>query len=329
MRRSTTRTNAGAGARAWTSVIPCGALLVALMLHAAPAAAQRPAPPHAPGGPTPGDMLRDCADCPTIVVVPPGRFRMGAEGGEKGRYEGPVHEVRIARAFGVGRYEVTIAEYRRFVEASGHPTTPGCATWDGENAGHGPTLSWRDPGFGRTLADDEPVVCISWNDASAYTAWLSQRTGQRYRLLSEAEWEYVARPSAALDTPWGKDEAQSCRYANVLDQSGDPERKAPVPVAPCNDGFPTSSPVGRFPPNRFGLHDVIGNVWEWVQDCYVMTYLPSQTDAAPQLAHGCDRRSVRGGSWRTRPDRQRVTFRGRDPADTQSQVFGFRLARDL
>jgi formylglycine-generating enzyme required for sulfatase activity len=264
-----------------------------------------------------------------MVVIPPGQFHMGAEGGEPDRYEGPVREVTIAHPFAVGRYEITVAEYRRFVTATGHPTTQGCAVWDGKLGYVGQELDWRDPGLGHVPLDTEPVACISWNDAHDYAAWLAHQTRRHYRLLSEAEWEYVAQTGNGLDTPWGTDSGRACAFANVLDRSADPARRSPVPVADCSDGYPTVAPVGSFPPNPFGLYDVVGNVWEWVEDCYAMPYPATPVDGSAQVTIGCDRRSVRGGSWRTRPDRERITFRGRDTPVTQSQLFGLRIARDL
>jgi len=275
-------------------------------------------------------VFRDCPDCPQMVVVPPGHFRMGNDGGEKDRYEGPTRGVRIVRAFAAGRFEVTQKQYATFVAATGHVGGKGCNVWRSatRTLERDLTLDWRNPGYGRAPADDEPVACVSWNDAQAYVAWLRDRTGKPYRLLPEAEWEYAARAGSDALYAWGGDPEQACRYANVYDAAAsDPG----IPWAPtkCSDRYPTIAPVGRFAPNGFGLYDMIGNVWEWVEDCYAMPYPSEPADGRAQTTTGCDRRVSRGGAWRTEIIRQRPAFRGRDPADLLSGIFGFRIARDL
>lgn len=282
----------------------------------------------------PGSVLRDCAQCPELVVVPAGEFRMGAEGGEEGRPEGPVRLVHITRAFALGRYEVTQAQFAAFVAATGRQMGGGCQVWEGKWRTPA-EADWTNPGYGRMPFADEPVACASWDDADAYVQWLSRRTGRRYRLPSEAEWEYAARAGSTADYYWvdmGEDaDAGACHHANVYDRSG--ARANGFPWAPfdCDDGFGRVAPVGSFRPNAFGLHDMIGNVWEWVADCYQAPYPAAPVDgSAVQPAGGsCGKRGVRGGSWITRPSRQRVSFRGRDPADARYSFFGFRVAREL
>jgi formylglycine-generating enzyme required for sulfatase activity len=299
-------------------------LLAILAWHAAPQvlAAERAKP---------GKVFRDCRSCPEMVVVPPGEFLMGRDDGEPERYEGPVRRVVIGYSFAVGRFEVTNAEYRRFVDATGHKTAgSGCNAFLGNTVVPLENTSWRDPGYGRPIRDDEPVACLRWSDAKAYVSWLAGRTGKRYRLLTEAEWEYAARAGTQGTYTWGEDPAAACRNGNIHDLSG--ARAAPeLPYAPppCDDGYPGVAPVGRFAPNAFGLYDMIGNVWEWVEDCYEMPYPAAPVDGSAQLATGCDRRGVRGGSWRTIIERQRPAFRGRDPEALTSQIFGLRVARDL
>jgi formylglycine-generating enzyme required for sulfatase activity len=266
-----------------------------------------------------------------MVVIGPGEFLMGRDGGEAGRYEGPVHKVKIDNAFAIGLYEVTNGEYGEFVDATGHASGTDCRTFDGETLDARPGLSWADPGYGRDILPDEAVACVNWNDATAYAAWLKSETGQPYRLLSEAEWEYAARAGRPnTEYTWGDDKDAACRTANVYDQSGataDIPRFG-EPVA-CDDGQVGIAPVGSREANPFGVYDMIGNVWEWVGDCYVMTYMDDQTDGTAQTNYGCDRRGVRGGSWGTSISRQRAEFRGRDPVELTTQIFGFRIARDL
>lgn len=281
----------------------------------------------------PGGRFRDCAGCPAMVVVPAGKLSMGFDGGEEGRYEGPVRALRIARPFAAGMYPVTVAEYARFVDSTGHPTSEGCNYWDFEQRKliSLPDSSWRNPG--RSIRSDEPVVCVSWLDSKAYTKWLSERTGHPYRLLTEAEWEYLASEGAATQYPWGDDPVGACAHANVADQALDEEFGGDGitwSVADCNDGFPGIAPVHAFPPNAFGLHDMIGNSWEWVEDCYQVPYPEGPLDgSAVQVDGECERRSVRGGSWITLPFRQRPSWRGRDPEGKLTFIFGFRVARDL
>ncbi len=277
-----------------------------------------------------GGSFKECAECPTMVVVPAGSFAMGFDGGEEGRYEGPVRQVTIARTFAAGRFEVTQAEYRAFVTASGHVGGQGCNVLrtNPTRLERDATLNWQNPGYGRPPRDDEPVACISWNDAQAYVAWLRERTGQPYRLLSEAEWDYAARAGSAAAFPWGNKPDEACRHGNVYDTSG-ARAGFPAVAAQCDDGFEQIAPVGRFQANRFGLHDLVGNVWEWVEDCYQMPYGAGPVDGSAQRTVGCDRHGSRGGGWRSDISRQRPSFRGRDPAELLSAVFGLRVARDL
>jgi formylglycine-generating enzyme required for sulfatase activity len=272
---------------------------------------------------------RDCAGCPVLVRIPPGRFTMGAEGGEEGRPEGPPREVEIAHAFYLGRTEVTQREFARFVAATGHEPALGCRVWLGERWDVAPEASWRDPGYGRPPADDEPVTCVSWRDAVRYVTWLSALTGQAYRLPTEAEWEYAARGGTTTAWHWGDRPEDACTYANVYDRSGAAAITFGWPPVDCDDGFAGVARVGALAPNAFGLHDVLGNVWEWTQDCYVAPYPPAPVDGrAVEVEGACVRRTVRGGSWITRVSRNRVTFRGRDPEDARYAYFGFRVARD-
>lgn len=279
---------------------------------------------------TPGERFSDCADCPEMVVIPTGSFAMGFDGGEPERYEGPVREITIARSFAAGRTEVTVAQYRRFVNATGYAAAVGCYAWDGKVARMNDAASWQDPGYGRELTPEEPAVCLDWTDVKAYVDWLAAKTGQPYRLLSEAEWEYAADAGSTAVFPWGDDPDAACAYANVYDlDAADAIDDSPLTPVNCRDGHAGIAPVGSYPPNKLGLQDMVGNVWEWTQDCYVMPAPAAPLDGSPVITENCDRRSVKGGSWITGIQRQRPTFRGRDPEDRVSLVFGFRVARDL
>ncbi len=279
----------------------------------------------------PAAPWRDCADCPEMVTIEPGEFVMGWDGGEEGRYEGPPHKVVIERPFALGRFEVTNAEFAAFVKDTGHKPEPGCKVYPQQPGVPEERFGWQDPGYGRPPADDEPVACVSWLDAKAYVNWLAARTGKPYRLPTEAEWEYAARAGTTTAYFWGDDPDQGCAYANMYDQSG-LANGFKWAAAACDSGFAKVAPVGSLKPNAFGLYDMLGNVWEWLEDCYVVPYPETATtqDAVqPPAGESCARRSVRGGSWITRPDRNTVTWRGRDPENTYFSMFGFRVARDL
>jgi formylglycine-generating enzyme required for sulfatase activity len=281
------------------------------------------------GSPPAGTRFRDCPDCPELAVVPPGTFRMGATGGEEGRPEGPERQVTIRHRFAAGLTEVTQEQFSAFVAATRRDMPGGCQVWNGSTWVAAADADWTNPGYGRLPYADEPVACVTWRDARDYAAWLAARTGQPYRLLSEAEWEYVARAGSTGPYPWTAP-AAACASANVYDAAGAARNAFDWEPFPCTDGFGQAAPVASFAANRFGLHDVLGNVWEWTADCHVAPYPPEPADGRPVTVAGdCARRSVRGGSWITRPGRQTVTFRGRDPEDARYSFFGFRVARDL
>ena len=307
------------------------AVLAAAILLSVPAAADETM--------TPGSEWRDCDHCPAMVVIPAGSFQMGSDRVErmKGgimRPQGPIHPVTIAASIAVGKFEVTNAEYEAFVAATARPAQS-CRAWGGDNQIFG--LNWRDPEYGRLVRADEPVVCVYWNDALAYAAWLAEETGKPYRLLTEAEWEYAANGGSTTTWPWGEDATQICKHGNVLDEAAvaNPQILKGVSTsasmaAACNDGYITVAPVGQFQPNGFGLYDLVGNIWEWAQDCSLKFYPEDSSDGSAIEVDGpCEKRAIRGGSWRSRLARQRTTFRGRDPEPTAYHLFGFRIARDL
>jgi formylglycine-generating enzyme required for sulfatase activity len=259
---------------------------------------------------SPGATFRDCAaNCPEMTLVPSGSFRMGSPDVEKFRKpdEGPLRMVTIA-TLAVGTYEVTWDEWETCVAMQG------C---DG-----GPT---GDAGYGKGR---KPVINVSWDQASAYVAWLSRMTGAEYRLLTESEWEYVARADSST-VYWFGDAADGiCKYANLADRQF-LDRGYTGEVASCDDRHIDTAPVGSFPANAFGIHDMLGNVFEWTGDCYVSSYDGARTDgsAAPE-AIDCPR-VLRGGSWANSESYLRAARRGRNSHGYRSGFLGFRVARKL
>src|SRR5215469_11066692 len=243
--------------------------------------------------------FRDCIDCPEMVVIPAGSFTMGVPQTGIDRYgfslgdSAPIHLVRIAQPFALGEFLVTRRQYAAFAAETGHKGS-GCSALplDGTAWKFDPALSWRDPGF--TQADDHPAVCVSWDDAIAYASWLSKKTGRNYRLPSEAEWEYAARAGDTAGRYFG--DAPICEFANVRDRSKK-QLYSTGQFFECNSGFSNTSPVGSFPPNGFGLYDMLGNVWEWVEDCWAKSYVDAPVDGAARENALCEARVRRGGSW--------------------------------
>jgi formylglycine-generating enzyme required for sulfatase activity len=291
-------------------------------------AAERPGPAVAATTPVPvttptaparkpalkaGDTFKDCDDCPEMVVVPAGQFRMGSPDGEKGRQpdESPVHQVTIPADFAVSKFEITRGQFARFVRATGRNMSGS---------------KWLDPGFRQ--ADDHPVVYVSFEDANAYAEWLAKETGKPYRLLSEAEWEYAARAGMPSSRYWGDGEEQACTYANVADR----QAKAKHPgwtTFDCDDGYPETAPVGKFRPNAFRLYDMLGNVSEWTQDCWNGSYQGAPINGSAWLSGECNQRVVRGGSWSIEPGLVRSADRDRGDSDYRIGYLGFRVSRTL
>ena len=247
--------------------------------------------------PEDGGVFRDCDACPLMVEVPGGAFVMGSPESEPGRYqdEGPQRVVLVG-AFAAGVYEVTFAEWEACVEEGG------CLE-------HVPD----DEGWGR---GDRPVINVNWTDAQAYVDWIAAKTGQPYRLLSEAEWEYAARAGTATPRYWGATITDACLHAN-----GD------YSALPCGDGYENTAPAGSYRPNAFGLHDVLGNVWEWTRDCWNEGYAGAPGDAGPRETGDCSARVLRGGSWYHGVRDLRAAYRLRNPFLSRSLIVGFRVAR--
>jgi formylglycine-generating enzyme required for sulfatase activity len=295
------------------------------------------------------ESFEDCAGCSRMVVIPGGTFTMGSPENEPERkkFEGPRSSVKV-ESFAIGATEVTRGQYALFVkETARPPPAHGCFTFgfndifDSSNVeveSMDPKASWRIPAFKQR--DDHPATCVSWQDAQDYAAWLARKTGRPYRLPSEAEWEYAARAGSASIFFWGSDETAACRYANVGDQSlkrknaivrGQIETalragQRIVRFVECEDGSPYTTVAGRYQPNSFGLYDMIGSVWEYVEDCWQES-LPESGRAYEEA--GCQARRVRGGSWDDAPAELRSARRSRVKPDLPRNDGGFRVALDL
>ena len=242
-----------------------------------------------------GAVVRDCDRCPELVMVPAGAFRMGDLTGGGDADELPVREVTIPRPFAIARYETTFAE------------------WDACVAAGACRRGVSDIGLGRGR---RPVILVTWRDAMDYADWLSRLTGEAYRLPSEAEWEYAARAGSATRFPWG--DAVGRGHANC-EECG----------VPWDD--PRTAPVGSFPANAFGIHDLVGNVYEWVADCGRETYAGAPSDGSVwEPGDGtCEWRMMRGGSWCSLPRASRPANRVRVPDIFHDIHVGFRVAKSL
>lgn len=313
----------------WRRMLLCLALGVVAPADAADAAA----------------VIQDCATCPEMVPLPTGTFMLGAsarEGVELGlpaefaAREQPRRRIVIDRSIAFSRYEITRAQFAAFVAASGYTPEPGCWHYVGTEWLFDAARSWRDTQLDQ--ADDHPVTCVNWQDAAAYARWLSQETGQSYRLPSEAEWEYAAR--AGTEGPWwfGSNRTEICRYVNLGDQDTETRfRWTGLPTRlriewnpeDCHDGFATTSPVDAKPPNAFGLYGLLGNVMEWVEDCWHDDYSAGPTDQAARVSSGdCSQRVMRGQGWLAIAGSARASFRRKMASTDRRFTFGIRVVRD-
>ncbi len=276
--------------------------------------------------PPPGSTLKDCDTCPEMVVLPTGEFLQGAPASDatSEANEGPRRAVTVDYPLAVSRFEITRAEFARFAEETSHDGT-GCNTYDGSWT-LDPNRSWRSPGF--VQDDTHPATCISWNDAQAYVRWLSETSGHDYRLLSASEWEYAAQAGRTPDAAAAIGDAKPCGSANVADRFAE-DTYPGWQVFDCRDDHVHTAPVGSFPANRFGVHDMIGNLFEWVADCWNDSYDNAPQDGSAWVEGDCSRRVLRGGSWFTVPEYMRISFRNRFDPDYRSSSFGLRVARRL
>jgi formylglycine-generating enzyme len=288
--------------------------------------------------PAPGTSFRDCSNgCPEMVMLKQGKFTMGAPAGEEARanlpnqFRGlsvPQHLIKIQHEFAIGKFDVTRDEYAQFVAETNRPDPDSCTTNNPSGGFMDTNGNWHSPGFPQTGRD--PVVCVSWDDAQAYVAWLSAKTGHVYRLPTEAEWEYAARAGTTTARYFSDNPAEFCRHTNVgdLDYSEQHPGDSGVNRA-CRDGYAFTSPVGSFPPNRFGLYDMLGNVLNWTEDCWNANYSGAPADGTAWQSGDCGRRVVRGGSWDADLSVVRSAYRRGLRTSKRVTSFGFRVARTL
>ena len=272
-----------------------------------------------------GDVFHDpflagSGQGPEMVVLPAGRFTMGSPASESRGLgdEGPQRIVQIGYRLAVGRHEVTVDEFSAFAEETGWSPDAPCLRWFSGQVRAMPGTTWLSPGFDQS--GDHPVTCVSWHDAQAYVDWLNHKTGltdraDRYRLLSEAEWEYAARAGAATDYSFGDDESQLGHHAWY-----GRDRFRP---------YSNTHPVGRQLPNAFGLHDMHGNVWELVEDCYAPSYEDAPTDGSARTRDDCPDRVARGGAWNSDANALRSAQRSYSRPNTRANSTGLRVARTL
>ena len=250
------------------------------------------------------NSFRDPTTGMVFVRVEGGCFQMGSSSSEKCHQgnESPLHRVCVD-GFWMGKYEVTNAEYRRF--KSGYDS----------KAYKGKSLN----------GDKHPVVNVSWDDAVAFAEWLSRKSGRKFRLPTEAEWEYACRAGMSTARFWGNGESSACRYANVNDLTSKKVNKFSWSNFSCDDGYAVTAPVGSFRPNAFGLYDMLGNVWEWCSDWYDADYYKNSPGQNPQGASSGSYRVYRGGSWDDYPWHVRSALRLRREPGFRSSFLGFRL----
>ena len=313
------------------AVVALTGVIAAFAYLSAPRAVVQPQPLPVAATPEPapppqlsvGTIFRDCPTCPLMIVLPPGDFVQGTPAGTPGTesFESPEHDVFIDHALAASQHEVTVGEFGEFVAATGRESG-GCWTYDGAWRLDS-KLSWKNAVEGQTAL--HPASCVSWDDANAYAQWLSQRTGQPYRLPSGAEWEFAARGGSSASRPWSSADG-ACSQANVADQTA-LQRFPGWTTHACMDTYVQSAPVGSFAANAFGLHDTLGNVFEWVGDCWHDDYNGMPDDGSARTDGDCSQREMRGGSWFTAPDFVRVSYRNRFATDYRSTSVGFRVIR--
>ncbi len=282
----------------------------------------------------------DCQGCPEMVIIPEGSVFIGSYEDEIGRKRAERNRIKatISKPFAMAKTEVTLRQFRLFMESTDYKsTTPvrdgepliGCNYYDGKSYGYVQGHSWENPGYPQR--EDAPVVCVSWSDATAYAKWLTEKTGRKYRVPSTVEFEYASRAGSSTPWYWGTDPQQACEYANLGDRTFAnqfPSR----PSFPCDDGYVFTASVAKFKPNQYGLFDMVGNAWEWTNDCFQLDLKDAPIDGSSWVDNkedACQWRTPKGGSWISGIGWSRAAVRSRDGADYKSFMLGFRVAADV
>lgn len=291
---------------------------------------------QAPSSPPPTQpkFRATAADVSTIemIRIPGGCYTMGSPPTEQGRQPNEKQHRACVEDFDLGKYEVSIVEFLLFIRETGYQTDAerntspgrGCFSMDA-NGRHSYVAgrNWRDPGFGQN--ETHPVVCVSWRDAMAYLDWLNSRTGQNFRLPTEAEWEYAARAEDTGPNPWQMMSWNACRYGDLADKRGQSQIR--MAAHQCDDGFVHTAPVGKFTPNVYGLHDMMSNVAEWTCSAYSESYRGPENNCAAVGDGGY--RVHRGASWISDPTQNRFAARAGQHSGGRFDSIGFRLARSV
>nr|VFK61176.1 MAG: Formylglycine-generating enzyme, required for sulfatase activity, contains SUMF1/FGE domain [Candidatus Kentron sp. TC] len=268
---------------------------------------------------------------PEMVRIEGGCFQMGSPASEKGRYGNERQHRVCVEGFRLAKYEVTVAEFRRFARATDYRTEAeegkGCHIYAGGSWNRKDWANWKKPGEGQSNRDRDPARCVSWNDALAYLDWLNRETGADYRLPTEAEWEFAARAGTTTRYYWGDGEEDACVYANGYDAAGKRKYDFQWTALSCNDGYPNVAPVGSFRANGYGLFDMSGNVWEWTCSLYKLDYDGSEKHCVSKGVDG--KRVVRGDGWISTPRNIRSAIRIGNDTNVAYYHLGFRLAREF
>lgn len=317
-------------------------LAIGIVLAALPASAMAA---DAAAGKKPGETFQDCPECQTMVVIPAGKFLIGSPEEERvreavpgtfGDHEKPQREITFAKPFAIATTETTRKNYAVFVKETNRPVPTECFDYNKEEDSWGGTkgkiVNWQNPGFEQT--DDHPVVCQSWQDATDYAAWMSKKTGQKYRLASESEWEYAARGGTTTARPWGDSVTPICTKAAIMTSgtyaaigNGDSWTDELI----CSSTKAWTIPVATFDPNPWGVYDMLGNVWEWVADCAAADHSTLPQDGKPQTTGGnCEERLSKGGAYHSRTWLARPATRGGGQSGVNRPVAaGIRIVREL
>ncbi|MDZ4303579.1 MAG: formylglycine-generating enzyme family protein [Pseudomonas sp.] len=260
--------------------------------------------------PKPGTVFKDCKNCPEMVVLPTGTFKMGTPDDEVGRQpdEGPMHDVTFAKPVAISRFQVLAGEWDRYVQETGYKMPDGDDRPGRKCTAGKPTYK---------TSPKHPAVCMDFAEANAYVAWLSKKTGKQYRMVSESLREYAARGGTSGPFPFPFDEGKEYSIAKHANTYG-----------PA-DGYSYTAPAGSYAPNAFGVYDMHGNVYEWVEDCENDSYVGAPSDGSAWLTGQCEVRQIRGNDWGEAPVFSRSGNRNSLNSNVRGDWLGFRVARDL